>query len=249
MDKYTLYLDESHIGREYSCVGGVILKESEIASISEEMDHLKQALWPTEVHPEQYILHEKEISKAKKSGLISQPCYAIFRANRGYNMLYAGLAKIIKHYDIVTLGTCVDVQSLRHKYPGEVNPNLTIALQMLLENYCHFLTTHHAYGDVCYESMQEPGNTPLRQRFYELQALGTMYYTSHTFQTHVGDIRFLPKAENVVGLQLADFIPNTYARCVAGKVPKHRDFKKAVIQKAYGGGIANPFKYGLKKIP
>lgn len=249
MDKYVLYLDESGIGMAYSCVGGVIVKESEISLVSADLDNLKQKLWPSATHPEQYILHEKEISQAKKAGVVSQPYYRIFRANHNYNMLYAGLAQIIKRYNILTLGTCVDVSSLQNKYPGEVNPNLTIALQMLLENYCHFLTINNAYGDVCYESLQEPGNAPLRQRFYELQALGTMYYTSHTFQTHIGDIKFCSKSENVAGLQLADFIPNTYARFVAGKKPKHNDFKKAVIRNAYDGGIGESAKYGLKKIP
>ena len=249
MDKYILYLDESHIGGAYSCVGGVIVKESEISLISADLNNLKKKLWPNDAHPEKYILHEKELSEAKKYGKISQPHYGIFRTKQNCNKLYAGLSEIVKCYGIFTLGTCIDGMSLKNKYPGEVNPNLTIALQMLLENYCHFLTTNHAYGDVCYESLQEPGNTPLRQRFYELQALGTMYYTSHTFQTHIGDIKFLPKNQNVAGLQLADFVPNTYARLVAKKKPKHTDFKKVVMRKAYDGGIGNSFKYGLKKIP
>ena len=249
MDKYVLYLDESHIKGDFSCVGGVIIKESEIPSVIADLDALKQSLWPNDANPEQYILHEKEITQARKYGVASQPCYSIFRATGKYNKLYAGLAKIMKRYNILTLGTCVDISSLRNKYPGEVNPVLTIALQMLLENYCHFLTTSNACGDICYESLQEPGNTPLRQRFYELQALGTMYYTSHTFQTHIGDIKFCDKNENVAGLQLADFIPNTYARFVAGKPPRHDDFKKAVIRKAYDGTIGDSAKYGLKRIP
>ena len=249
MDKYVLYLDESHIIGDFSCVGGVIIKESDIPSVSADLDKLKQRLWPSDPNPEQYILHEKEITQARKYGVASQPYYSIFRANRKYYKLYAGLAKIMKQYNLLTLGTCVDISSLQNKYPGEVNPILTIALQMLLENYCHFLTTSNAYGDVCYESLQEPGNTPLRQRFYELQALGTMYYTSHTFQTHIGDIKFCDKNENVAGLQLADFIPNTYARFVAGKAPRHDDFKKAVIKRAYDGTIGDSAKYGLKRIP
>lgn len=90
---------------------------------------------------------------------------------------------------------------------------------MLLENYCHFLKHNTATGDICYESLQEPGNQPLRQRFYELEALGTMYYTPHFFQTHIGDIEFCGKNENLAGLQLADFIPNTMARSAARMPP------------------------------
>ena len=249
MDKYILYLDESNIGNDYSCVGGVIIKETEIPFVAKDFNALKRELWKSDSSSENYILHEKEISEAKKSGKITNPYYSIFRANSAYNKLYAGLSKILKNRNIITIGTCVDIKLLKSKYPGEVNNNLTIGLQMLMENYCHFLTVNNAYGDVCYESLQEPGNAPLRQRFYELQALGTMYYTAHTFQTHVGDIQFRPKSENVVGLQLADFIPNTYARFVARKIPKHKDFKKTVVKSAYDGNIHDSLKYGLKKIP
>ena len=110
---------------------------------------------------------------------------------------------------MATMGVCVNKSALMKNYPGETNEQLTIALQMLLENYCHFLEYMHATGDICYESLQEPGNQELRQRFYELEALGIMYYTSHFFQTHIGDIRFENKADNLAGLQFADFIPNT----------------------------------------
>lgn len=249
MDKYILYLDESNVGNKYSCVGGVVIKTSDIMSVMEDLNGLKNSLWKNDSNPENYVLHEKEISEAKKSGKIAQPCYSIFRANESCNKLYNGLSKILKSHGIVTIGTCVDVQELATKYPGEVNPNLTIALQMLMENYCHFLTVNNAYGDVCYESLQEPGNTPLRQRFYELQALGTMYYTAHTFQTHIGDIQFEPKSKNIAGLQLADFIPNTYARFVANLRPKHKAFKNTVIKMAYDGKRNDSAKYGLKKIP
>ena len=156
---------------------------------------------------------------------------------------------IIKKYNIATLGVCVNKSVLMKNYPGETNAQLTIALQMLLENYCHFLEHMHATGDICYESLQEPGNQELRQRFYELEALGTMYYTSHFFQTHIGDIRFENKVDNLAGLQLADFIPNTYARKCARIKPKHDEFKKCVLQQAYDGGISNRPKFGLKMIP
>ncbi len=76
-----------------------------------------------------------------------------------------------------------------------------------------------------------------------------MYYTSHFFQTHIGDIRFEGKAKNLVGLQLADFIPNTFARTCSGAKAKHDDFKKIVLRQAYDGNIQNKLKYGLKKIP
>lgn len=150
---------------------------------------------------------------------------------------------------VTTIGVCLDAAQLIKLYGGDTNPNLAIALQLLLENYCHFLMHHNSTGNICYESLQEPGNQGLRQRFYALEALGTMYYTSRFFQAHIGDISFSSKTENLSGLQLADFIPNTLARSASGLAPKHQPFKRTVLKHLYDGGLGMKFKYGFKCIP
>ena len=253
MGKYTLYLDESETYTSpkdrFFAVGGVIIDNSQDAILEAELNSLKLKLWDGDANSSSYILHEKEITEANKYGHAKNPCYNTFRTNKKHKDLYAGLAKILKQYKLTTLGVCIDVASLSHLYPGETNRQLTIALQMLLENYCHYLGQMNSTGDICYESLLDPGNQELRQRFYELEALGTMYYTSHFFQTHIGDIRFEGKAKNLVGLQLADFIPNTFARTCSGAKAKHDNFKKIVLRQAYDGNIQNKQKYGLKKIP
>lgn len=254
MDKYILFLDESEtfkeINNHYFAVGGIIVEETISTSVLQaDIDALKRSLWVGHPNPEALILHEKEISEAHRNGSAKNPVYNIFKQNSCYKTLYAGLSKIIENRNITTIGVCLNESTLKLLYPGEVNSKLTIALQMLLENYCHFLMHNNAEGDICYESLQDPGNQELRQRFYELEALGTMYYTPHFFQTHIGDIRFTCKTKNLAGLQLADFIPNTLARKIAGLEAKHNDFKKAVFSHAYDGGISNARKYGLKEIP
>lgn len=253
MAHYRLYLDESETrnasGSSFFVVGGVILNASSEVAVAQELNALKLSLWAGDQQATTHILHEKEITEANKSGRSNDPCYTIFRANGTVEKLYAGLSKLIKMHSITTMGVCVNSDELSRLYPGETNPELTIALQMLLENYCHFLKHNTATGDICYESLQEPGNQPLRQRFYELEALGTMYYTPHFFQTHIGDIEFCGKNENLAGLQLADFIPNTMARSAARMPPKHDSFKQTVLRQAYNGGVGLRDKYGFKVIP
>lgn len=253
MSQYVLYLDESETftpgGDHYFAVAGVVIEECNLVSVTADLDALKSRLWTGDPAATSYILHEKEISEAHKTGRARNTCYNIFRANQKVSDLYSGLSQIIKQHSIATLGVCLDKTSLISNYPGETNAQLTIALQMLLENYCHFLQHVQGKGDICYESLQEPGNQPLRQRFYELEALGTMYYTPHFFQTHIGDICFVDKTNNLPGLQLADFIPNTYARKCAGITAKHTAFQQCVMRQAYDGGMGNRSKFGLKKIP
>ena len=129
------------------------------------------------------------------------------------------------------------------------NSKLTVALQLLLENYCHFLIHNNAIGSICYESLLEPGNQELRQRFHDLKAFGTMYYPSAVLQTRIDNISFALKRENKAGLQLADFVPNTLARLAAGMPPKSSTLRKNVVSRLYDGGVGNAHKYGVKVIP
>ncbi len=253
MNQYTLYLDESETftkkGDRFFAIGGVIINQVQEGKVESDLNVLKNGLWDGNPNAQQFILHEKEITEVQRNGRTSNKQYNIFRQKSISNHLYTGLSRILKQNNIETMCVCLDKSELSKLYPGEVNDNLTIAIQMLFENYCHFLIKNNANGCICYESLQEPGNQPLRQRFYELAALGTMYYTSHCFQTHISGIDFQSKNENVAGLQLADFIPNTFARKCAKLNPKHKSFKDTVLKNAYDGGMKLERKYGLKLIP
>lgn len=87
----------------------------------------------------------------------------------------------------------------------------------------------------------------IQQRIYELKALGTLYYSPKTIQDHLRDIHFEPRTNNLAGLQLADFVPNTLGRYAAMMKPKNRDFAKNVRSKLYDGGEADgKYKFGFK---
>lgn len=254
MKEYILYLDESEItekqGNSYFSIGGVIIeKPSQNDTIAVALETLKKEIWIENQNATQIIIHEKEVSEVHRNGKSKNPDYSIFQGNTSFNKLYNGLSKILKDQNITTMGVCINISELSRLYQGEKNEKLTIAIQMLIENYCHFLIQNDGTGDICYEFVGNLENQRLRQRFYELKALGTMYYTSRCIQTRINNIEFIPKSENKAGLQLADFIPNTLTRMAAKKPPKHNDFKKVVVKNAYNGGLDLPRKYGLKIIP
>lgn len=253
MAKYTLYLDESETFTSphdrYFSVGGVIIDNSLLPAIANDLSLLKHRLWASDANADSHILHEKEIWLVQHGSPSGVTYNNIFRSKDNVRKLYAGLSSILKNHCVVTMGVCLSEKALLHMYNGGTNPKLTISLQLLLENYCTFLQRNNGVGNVCYESLQAAGNKPLRQRFYELEALGTMYYTPEFIQTHIGDICFVDKACNNAGLQLADFIPNTFGRVCAGLQPKHTNFKRTVLKLAYDGGISLPNKFGLKQIP
>lgn len=156
MDHYTLYLDESETftnsGQRYFAVGGVILPDSEDASVSQALDNLKMRLWPGDASATGYILHEKEISEVRKTKTKGLPHYSIFRGKHSVKQLYNDLSRILLNGKLTTMGVCISLPAMMNAYGTNTNSKLTVALQLLLENYCHFLIHNNAIGSICYES-------------------------------------------------------------------------------------------------
>ena len=254
--EYTLYMDESETfnsaGNKYFVMSGVIIKNSSYSNIESALNKVKQTIWDYAAGCEQYILHEKDISFAsnrlnsKRLNTIPA-CYHIFQSKQKVVLLYNELSKLFKNTDIVTIGVCLDKSVLYSCYgKNQLNNQLTIAIQLLIEHYCQFLVKNKATGDICYEAMQPEQNTKIQQRIYELKALGTLYYSPKTIQEHLKQIHFAAKTDNLAGLQLADFIPNTLGRYAAMMKPKNRDFAKNVRNKLYDGGADGKYKFGFK---
>lgn len=86
----------------------------------------------------------------------------------------------------------------------------------------------------------------IQQRLYELKALGSMYYSPKTIQDCIREIHFVKKSENMIGLQLADFVPNTLGRYVAGMEPQNKNFAKIVRKKLYDGCQDKTYRFGFK---
>lgn len=52
-----------------------------------------------------------------------------------------------------------------------------VAMQLLLENYCHFLCTNNGIGNIIYEYRELKGNEKLRDKYYHMKLMGSMYMT------------------------------------------------------------------------
>lgn len=256
MTEYTLYIDESETkdqdDNRYFVMSGVIIKNDNYSNIENALNKIKQKVWDNKLGCEEYILHEKDISFAsyrlnsRKLNRI-QECYHIFQDRKKVVLLYNELSKLFKNNEILTIGVCLD-KTVLHSCYGEdkINNQFTIAIQLLIEHYCQFLIKNNGIGDICYEAMQPEQNTKIQQRIYELKALGTLYYSPKTIQNYLRKICFVPKTENLAGLQLADFVPNTLGRYAASMKPKNKDFAKNVRATLYDGEIEEKYKFGLK---
>ena len=219
---YMMYMDESETKKSdeqrYFVIGGLIIKNEDYTAIEKSLIDLKNLLWAGDANASSYILHEKDVSFASswsnRYHLNEIPSYnKIFTKKSNVLTLYNEMSKIFRLSPVVTLGVCLDKKALFDSYGEQhLNNQFTIAIQLMIEHYCQFLSDTKSTGDICYEAMQPEQNMKIQQRMYELKALGTMYYSPATIQNHLREIKFVQKSDNYAGLQLADFIPNTLAR-------------------------------------
>ena len=76
-----------------------------------------------------------------------------------------------------------------------------------------------------------------------------MFYPAKKINSLIKTLYFKNKYDNVAGLQLADFVPNTLGRYKCNKENKSNINFNSVYSKLYDGGINMPEKFGLKEIP
>lgn len=268
--QYTLYLDESktHNGKSnpHFCMAGAIINDKEYAVVESAVKNLKKFIWDDLPNPESIILHQKNIINASKGNLdvIKFPEYERFRSKGFRKKFYKQFAQIFDCGKIQIVGGSVDMDYMQKKYDvrkptpsgapvayrNQTNEYL-ITLQLLIENYCHFLVVNNAKGRIVYEAISEIENERLSSKFYQIKLMGSMYMTKSAMEEHLLGIQFIRKQKNNSGLQVADFIPYAFAREHAGF--GQMDGDTTLINKMkyyrYGGTPKEQERYGVKKMP
>lgn len=269
--QYTLYIDESetsnsHNGQPHFCMAGVIINDKEYGIVENEVNKLKRRIWNDYDNPEMIILHQKNIIDASKGKLnISKfPEYERFRSNSFRRRFYSEFANIFDCGKIRIVGGSIDVNYMEKyynvqkqyivgqpiQYRNQTNKYL-ITLQLLLENYCHFLAVHNAKGRIVYEHIGEIDNERICSKFYQIKLMGSMYMTKEAMYNHLLGINFIKKDENNAGLQIADFIPNAFAREHAqfGQLDHDNVLINKMKYYRYDGLQRKQERYGIKYMP
>lgn len=239
--------------QEHFCIAGIIAREDiHDGVLTEQLNNLKNKIWSDLTNPCALILHEKEVKEAnRRRGNIS-PEYVRFKNDSTTKQLYAELNKIIANNDVYIIAVSVSKDKLDKFYPDSLrhNDEWIIALQLLLENFTHFLVKNNGKGQIYYEYINDMHKREMRRRFYTIKSMGTMYISPYEIQSRIMGICFPSKNENITGLQLSDFIPNDIARKHAGfSIRKKMNLRHTIERKLYDGRIKEKARFGMKMIP
>ncbi|NEW07367.1 DUF3800 domain-containing protein [Paenibacillus sp. SYP-B3998] len=243
--KYSLYLDEILTGGHFDhfcLVGFAVSTEDYETKIIPELNQIKQDFFgDTSV-----IIHEMEIQKHKSS-----TPFKIFQNNKKYEEFWERIKSLFQKYDLPIFAVCIHEVSCQKLYSNS-RDKYFIALQVILENFVHFLEKSNGVGNIYVESTDanpHQKDEQLQYHFHYLKANGTLFYDKRVIQNRVGTISFPLKVDNIVGLQIADLLPNSLNRKLSNKDQRTHGLIDVIEKKAYDGRCGKQERFGIKIIP
>ena len=235
MAEYTLYLDESETehssGKKYFCIGGIIVENSyHDNNLTVKLNNCKRRIWQKDTDYDKHIIHELEINEAHEKHFSEIEKYnKMFCVEKNYTRAYKEMAYIISDKNITTMGVSLCVDTIDSYYDKNfVNNKFIICMQLLIENFCHFLMKNNSTGSICYEELQTKQNGSILKKYNQIYYSGTMFYPHSVIQKCITGLEFKNKKDNITGLQIADFIPNDLARKHAGMTAKFNKTHKNI---------------------
>lgn len=243
MNNYYLFLDESKpngSNLSHLCLAGVIIEKSIYEKqIVPHINSIKNSVFETI----EIILHESEIRAAKAN-------YSIMRKPEKRELFWNELRDVFKNYEITTIASAVHINKYKSIYTENyLNDEYFIALQIVLENFVHFLQVNNAVGSVYIESRNPKEDILIKNIYHKIIANGTLYFNPNAYQDKLLNINFLIKADNNIGLQLADFVPGTLNRLCNNLKPKSPTLSDLINNKLYDGNCSLKDRFGFKVMP
>lgn len=259
-NQFELYLDESTIsekttGDSVCSVAGIIVENNVRYNMRKSLGDLKYLLWDKKDNPKGKVLHLTEANAAYHHVNINNSDMRIFSDGEKIRNLYDGIGEIITTYSLPVMGVVYKKGFIEKAY-GNTEFKKTayeVAMQIIVENFTHFLIQNNGTGTIILESRNSSKNKHIDQRvqqlFYTILAAGTLFYPSKTVQDKVLGIKFKSKKDNDAGLQIADFVPIHFAKKVAHSKQLKPNIYQILRLHRYDGERSKPDRYGIKIIP
>lgn len=242
MKEYILFLDESKNTppSEHFALGGCIIEKNTYEQeIIPYVNQIKRDVFGSEL----IILHETDIRKVKKEE------YKLIRNKEKREMFWDRMKNLFEGYDITVLCSVIDPKEYKNLYNSNyLNDVYFITLQILLENFSHFLEKNNGIGSVIIESSNTKADNRLAEKFNILKKHGTLFMSKHALQNKIGTISFLPKSSNSIGLQIADFVPNVMKKHLNKEKQLKPSIADSIYKNVYDGEIQKKNIFGIKKV-
>lgn len=218
--RLTMFLDESgdhglvKIDPKYPVfvLGGIIVNDADLDKvIIPAVCAFKKDLF----EDEQVILHTADI--ARNRGVFAKMKDGHFRKD-----FLAKLNCLMSALPYMVVACVIQKDKLVKQYTERAWNPYNYALKILVERFVYELSerAHLDTGIIIAESRDDAENKRLFQEWESLKKSGTKYISKYQLNLKIRDLKLKNKAENVVGLQLADLIVSPIGRKILGKETK-----------------------------
>lgn len=209
MTEYYLFLDEvkpNAFGTYFALGGYAISKFDYENTLVPNLQKIKEDNMPNPSLP----LHLYDMRKNRKG-------FEFLSNNSIRVKLFESIKKLISELDIKVFVSSIDTAKYdKMYYSCHTNDIYDINLQIILENFVHFLLSVDGTGSFYIESRNPMENKYLQICYYRLITGGTLFIDSKTIMDKLSILSFPLKSDNNLGVQLADFIPISFVRHVIG---------------------------------
>lgn len=244
MKRYYLFLDELKQSDQFNhfCLAGCIIEAS---VYDDEVIPMVNGIKERVFASKDVILHEIEIRRAK-----DEP-YKLMRNRAKREEFWKEMTALFATKSLFsTVGVAINCTEYHRLYTSDHKcDEYFIGLQILMENFTHFLECVNGVGSIMVESRNHKEDQRLQNHFHTLLANGTLFLDKNAMQKRLSTISFPLKIDNNIGIQLADFIPNPLARKTGGLKQKDPTLYDHIESKLYDGGCGLKHRFGLKVIP
>lgn len=238
--EYTLYLDEilPLQNLKYFCLAGVIIEGDHYQKeIVPAINKIKRDIF----EDENIILHESNIRRPQAG-----TDYMKVKKPAARNLYFTKINEFFTQKEFVVLGAALHGSNAESIYPNH-RDRYFVCLQIILENFTHFLMKNDATGKILIESRNPKQDEQLRKHFNNLRfTTGTLFYNPKDISRYIKSIDFPSKQENNIGLQIADMIPNPMNRQLSGMSQVVPDLINVITSKIYDGNVNNARRFGMK---
>ena len=283
MDKYTLFLDESSDkDKGYVLVSGFAIPNSEIELFEKSILEIKKLFWNEEyISNKSTILHCTELSLIYNNRrnpqlykYIKRKEYNIFKKMEhteikgAYDNMYVKFCEILKTFNITVFGCFIDEKKFDYLFDEGSKKILedpyNIAIQVIIENFTHFLNKKNGVGYVVYESRNSETNVDrdsmdmrMYDNFCKIKSVskGIPYINLDALTNRIRYFDIVRKKEENAGVEFADFIAyNLFKSLSIGDERNKSEFIKKIEKCLYNGAYLENDRdlrkfYGIRYIP
>lgn len=235
----TLYLDESGdhqldlIDQRYPVfvLGGVIIEETYARTIAAEAtSEFKRRFFERD----DFVLHTAEITR-------NRGVFALLSNREIRDRFRTALNELLLNLEFGVVACVIDKRRFVDLPRTPTNDLYQVAFRVLIDRFC-IVIGNHGGGRIRAERRRPDLDAHLLNDWYTIQKSGTAHTTAATIGRRIASFSQHPKAEQLVGLELADLVVSPIGRHVAG-YHDHADWQ--IVRSRFIGGE----DFGLTIIP